>query len=51
MVHTMQEKSTAVAKYRNGVLISEICSEFDVCKRTIYRWINDSSSKGSADFH
>ena len=50
MAHTTQEKSTAAAKYRNGVPISEICSEFGVCKRTIYRWISDSSSKGSAGF-
>lgn len=38
MAHTIQEKSAAVSKYRKGVSISELCSEFNVCKRTIYRW-------------
>lgn len=38
MAHTIQEKSEAVSKYREGVPVLEICSEFGICKRTIYRW-------------
>ena len=38
MTYTDQEKTTIIAKYRQGKPIQELCSEYEICARTVYRW-------------
>ncbi len=38
MTYTDQEKTAIIAKYRQGKPIQELCSEYEICARTIYRW-------------
>ena len=38
MTYTDQEKTDIIAQYRQGKPIQELCAEYSVCVRTIYRW-------------
>ena len=38
MTYTDQEKTDIIAQYRQGKPIQELCAEYGVCARTIYRW-------------
>lgn len=38
MTYTNQEKTAIITQHRQGKLIQELCAEYGVCKRTIYRW-------------
>ncbi len=38
MIYTDQEKNAIITQYRQGKSIQELCAEYGVCKRTIYRW-------------
>jgi putative transposase len=38
MTYTDQEKTVIITQYRQGKLIQELCAEYGVCERTIYRW-------------
>lgn len=50
MAHSFQEKFAAVSKYRDGVSVLEICSEFGICKRTIYRWEQEFGKSENSQF-
>lgn len=38
MTYTDQEKTTIITEYKKGKPIQELCAEYRVCRRTIYRW-------------
>ena len=38
MIYTDQEKTAIITQYRQGKSIQELCTEYGVCERTIYRW-------------
>ena len=38
MTYTDQEKATIITKYRQGKPVQELCAEYGICARTIYRW-------------
>lgn len=38
MIYTDQEKTAIITQYRQGKSIQEVCTEYGVCERTIYRW-------------
>lgn len=38
MTYTDQEKATIITQFRQGRPLKELCTEFRVCVRTIYRW-------------
>lgn len=39
MIYTDQEKTAIITQYRQGKSIQELCTEYGVCKCTIYRWV------------
>lgn len=38
MIYTDQEKTAIIREYRQGKSIQELCAEYGVSQRTIYRW-------------
>ena len=38
MTYTDQEKTAIITQYQQGKPIQELCAEYSVCVRTIYRW-------------
>ena len=38
MTYADQEKATIITKYRQGKPVQELCAEYGICARTIYRW-------------
>lgn len=41
MAHSEKDKITAVSKLKQRVPILELCSTYNVCVRTIYRWAKE----------
>ncbi len=38
MTYSDQEKATIITKYKQGKPVQELCTEYGICARTIYRW-------------
>lgn len=38
MIYADQEKTAIITQFRQGKSIQELCTEYGVCERTIYRW-------------
>lgn len=43
MTYTDQEKTAIITQHRQGRPIQELCAEYGICARTIYRWAKQYS--------
>lgn len=40
MVYPEELKTAIVAQHKNGVSVKQLSTEYGICARTIYRWVN-----------
>ena len=50
MTYTDQEKATIITKYKQGRPVQELCAEYGICARTIYRWAKHYPAVGDEQF-